>query len=129
MALSLQLAMLNTQRCAGERAKRSKLAKEMVSWVQIPPATGLASPRTMNVNGKVRLIDRTKPSRARMYLTHDAKGHEIPVALGNTVATGSSNSTRATNSFPQAWKSRPVQIGLVQGPLGTVRWYSNLRSV
>ena len=40
MALSSQLAMLNTQRPAGERAKRSKLAKEMVSWVQLPPATG-----------------------------------------------------------------------------------------
>ena len=83
MALSSQLAMLNTQRPAGERAKRSKLAKEMVSWVQLPPATGWSSPRTMNVNGKLRLIDRTKPGRERMYVTHEAKGHEIPVALGN----------------------------------------------
>ena len=40
MALASQLAMLNTQRPAGERAKRSKLAKEMVSWVQLPLATG-----------------------------------------------------------------------------------------
>ena len=40
MALSSQLAMLNTQMPAGERAKRSKLANEMVSWVQLPPATG-----------------------------------------------------------------------------------------
>ena len=40
MALSSQLAMLNPQRPAGERAKRSRLAKEMVSWVQLPPATG-----------------------------------------------------------------------------------------
>ena len=65
----------------------------------------------MNVNGKERLIDRTKPGRERMYLTHEAKGHEIPVALGNTVATGGSNSTGATNSFQRAWKSRSVQIG------------------
>ena len=40
MALSSQLTMLSTQRPAGERAKQSKLAKEMVSWVQLPPATG-----------------------------------------------------------------------------------------
>ena len=46
----------------------------------------------MNVNGKVRLIDLTKPGRERMYLAHEAKGHEIPVALGNTMAIGSSNS-------------------------------------
>ena len=52
----------------------------------------------MNVNGKERLIAYTKPGRERMYLTHEAKGHEIPVALGNTVATGGSNSTGATNS-------------------------------
>ena len=65
----------------------------------------------MNVNGKVRLIDRTKPGRERMYVTHKAKGHEIPVALGNTVATGSSNCTGATNSFQRAWKARSVQFG------------------
>ena len=39
IALSLQLAMLNTQRPAGERAKRSKLAKGMMSSVQMPLAT------------------------------------------------------------------------------------------
>ena len=33
MALSSQLAMRNTQRPTGEGAKRSTLAKEMVSWV------------------------------------------------------------------------------------------------
>ena len=60
----------------------------------------------MNVNGKLRLIDRTKPGRERMHLTHEAKGHAIPVALGNTVAQGGSNSTGATNSFQRAWKSR-----------------------
>ena len=38
----------------------------------------------MNVNGKVRLIDCTKPGRERMYVTQEAKGHEIPLALGNT---------------------------------------------
>ena len=39
MALSSPLAMLNTQRPAGERAKRSKLANEMVRWVH-PIAPG-----------------------------------------------------------------------------------------
>ena len=65
----------------------------------------------MNVNGKARLIDCTKPGRERMYLTHEAKGHEILVALGYTVATGGSNSMGATNSFQRVWKSRSVQIG------------------
>ena len=53
----------------------------------------------MNVNGKERLIDRTKPGRERMCVTHEAKGHEIPVALGNTVATGGSNCTGATKDM------------------------------
>ena len=44
-------------------------------------------PRTMNVNGKEGVIDFTKPGRERMYLTHEAKGHEIPEALSNTKAT------------------------------------------
>ena len=44
MALSSQLAMLNTQTPAGERAKRSRLAKKMVSWVQLPPGNGLGIP-------------------------------------------------------------------------------------
>ena len=56
-------------------------------------------------------MDRTEPGRERMYVTQEAKGHEIPVALGNTVVTGSSNRTGATNSFPRAWKARSVQIG------------------
>ena len=62
----------------------------------------------MNVNGKERLIDRTKPGRERLYVTHEANGHEIPVAPGNTVATGGSDSTGATNSFQRAWKSRSL---------------------
>ena len=44
-ALPSQLAMLNTQRPTGEQVKRSNLATEMVSRVQLPPATGYASPR------------------------------------------------------------------------------------
>ena len=51
------------------------------------------------------------PLVERTYMTHEAKGHEIPVAMGNTVATGSSNCTGATNSFQQAWKLRSVQRG------------------
>ena len=65
----------------------------------------------MNGNGKERLIDPTKPGRDRMYLTHEAKGHEIPMALDNTVAMGESNSMGATNFFQRASKSRSVQIG------------------
>ena len=40
MGISSQVAMLNTQVPTRERNKRSKLAKEMVSWVQLRPATG-----------------------------------------------------------------------------------------
>ena len=39
MALSSRLAMLNTPRPAGERAKPSKFAMEMVSWVLSPPCS------------------------------------------------------------------------------------------
>ena len=52
--------------------------------------------RKMNANGKERAIDPTKHGQQSMYLTHEATGHEILVALGNTVATGSSNSTWPT---------------------------------
>ena len=62
----------------------------------------------MNVNGKERLIDRTKRGLERIYLTYEAKGHGIPVALGNIVATGGLG---ATNSLQQAWKSLSMQIG------------------
>ena len=65
----------------------------------------------MNVNGKEPALDLTKPGRERMYLTHGAKGYETPVALGNTVAMGSSNSKGPINSFQRAWKSRSVQRG------------------
>ena len=65
----------------------------------------------MNVNREERLIDPSKTGRKRMYLTNQVRGHEIPVALDNTMATGSSKSFGATNSFRRAWKSRSVQIG------------------
>ena len=68
--------------------------------------------------GKVWLIDRTNLSRERMYLTHEAKGHEIPVALGNTVAMGGPNATGVTNSLRRAWKPRSVQIGPSRGHRG-----------
>ena len=63
----------------------------------------------MNIIGKERAIDLTEPVQERMYLTHEANGHDILVALGNTVATGSSNSTGLINSFQRAWKSGLVQ--------------------
>ena len=65
----------------------------------------------MNVNGKSRLIDRTKPGREWMYVTHEAKDHDIPLALGNTLSASSSDCMGATNSFKRAWKPRSVQIG------------------
>ena len=37
------------------------------------------------------MIHRTKPGQERMSLTHEEKGHEIPVAWANTVGTGGSN--------------------------------------
>ena len=63
----------------------------------------------MNVNGKERAIDLTKPGRERMYLTHEAKGHEMLVALGNSMAAGSSKSTGPVNSFHRTWKPRSLQ--------------------
>ena len=83
----------------------------------------------MIVNGMEQLIDLTKPAPERMYLTHEAKGHEIAVALGNAVATGSSNSTGENYCFQRAWKSHSMLRRRVYGPPGTVWWYSSLRSV
>ena len=39
IALSSHFTMFNIQKPKGERAKRSKLAKGMVSWVQLHPST------------------------------------------------------------------------------------------
>ena len=46
------------------------------------------------------------PLVERTYMTHEAKGHEIPVAMGNTVATGSSNCMGATISFQLTFSHR-----------------------
>ena len=54
----------------------------------------------MKVNGKVRLIYRTKPGQETMYLTHEAKGHEIPLALANTLAAGGFSSTGGGGHLP-----------------------------
>ena len=51
-------------------------------------------------------------------MTHEAKGHEIPLALGNTVATSSSYCTGATNSFQPAWKCRSVKLDGSRGHRG-----------
>ena len=40
MASSSHLVMLNIQSPTKKRAKRAKLAKAMVSWVQLPEAKG-----------------------------------------------------------------------------------------
>ena len=55
------------------------------------------------------------PLVERTYLNHEAKAYEIPVAMGNTVATRSSNCTGATNSFQQAWNLRSEPRGRVPG--------------
>ena len=75
----------------------------------------------MNVNGRERLIDHTKPGRERMYLTQMAKGHQI--------IPGSSNSKGATNSFQRARNSCLVQIGRKKRPPGTLWWYCILGTV
>ena len=50
-----------------------------------------------NVNGKERLIDPTKTGRERIYLTHEANGHEIPEALGNPIPRGRRNPSIAVD--------------------------------
>ena len=51
------------------------------------------------------------------------------MAIGNTIATGPSNSMRLINSFHQAWKACSVKEKGRMGPPRMVWWYSNVRSV
>ena len=55
----------------------------------------------MNIKGKDGLFEYTKRRLEWTYWTHEAKGHEIPVALDNIFATGGSNSAGATKFFQQ----------------------------
>ena len=128
MALSSQLAMLNTGRPAGVRPA-VEVGEGDGELGPIAPSHGAGIPADDERQWEGAVDYRTKPGRGRMYLTHEAKSHEIPVALRNTVTTGGSNLTGATNSVQRACKPRSVQIGLEYGLEGTVRWYSNFRSV
>ena len=126
MALSSHFTMLNTKRLAGEQAKRPKLAKEMVTWIQLPPATGWASPRTMNVNGDERAIDLTKPSQERMYLTHEAKGHRLGQQHGNGVIRIHEANQLLPTGLRVPLRTKELGMG---STTGMVWWCSNLRSV
>ena len=98
---SSQFAMLNTPEAREGACQAVKICPEMVSWVQLAATTGETSPRTMNVTGKERAIDLIKPSRERMYLTHQAKGHVIPVALwqqGHPIPWGRSSPSNGLES-------------------------------
>ena len=53
-----------------------------------------------------------------MYLTHEATGHEIPVALGNTMAMGSILFHRANQFFPTGFE---VLLGAKRPGVGAIR--------
>ena len=63
MALLLQLAINKTHIPDRKRTKRPRLATQLLSSEQLPPATRWASPWTLNLNGKEWIIFR--PVRGR----------------------------------------------------------------
>ena len=71
----------------------------MESWVQLPPAHGYASPRTMKVRGLVQSIVSTSDGRDWTYRAHEGSGQERPLAGGWGMDTGGCRSRGVTKSF------------------------------
>ena len=71
----------------------------MESWIQLPPAHGYASPRTMKVRGLVQSMVSTSDGRDWTYRAHEGSGQERPLAGGSGTDTGACRSRGVTNSF------------------------------
>ena len=71
----------------------------MESWVQLPPAHGYTSPRTMKVRGLVQSMVSTNDGRDWAYRAHEGSGQEHPLAGGSGMDTGGRWSRGVTNSF------------------------------
>ena len=115
MSLSPHTAIPITHKYAGVRPHAPWLRSPMGSWVQLPPAHGYASPRTMKVRGLVQLIVSTSDGRHWTNRAHEGSGQERPLAGGSGMDTGGRRSRGVTNSFHVSVKVSPVGMGLGNG--------------
>ena len=83
----------------------------MESWVQLPPAHGYASPRTMKVRGLVQSMVSTSDGRDWTYRAHAGSGQERPLAGGSGTDTGGHRSRGVTNSFHVSVNESRVGMG------------------
>ena len=74
-------------------------ASPMESWVQLPPAQGNASPRTMKVRCLVQRIMSNSDARDWTYRAHEGSGQERPLAGVSGIDTGGRKSRGVTNPF------------------------------
>ena len=87
----------------------------MESWVQLPPAQGYASPRTMKVRGLVLSMVSTSDGRDWTYRAHEGSSQERPLTGGSGTDTGGRRSRGVTNSFHAFVNASGVGMGLANG--------------
>ena len=94
----------------------------MDSWVQLPPAHGYASPRTMKVRGLVQSMVSTSDARDWTYRAHEGSGQERPLAGGSGTDTDGRRSRGVTNYFHVPMNVSRVGTGRGNGrPVAAVK--------
>ena len=83
----------------------------MESWVQLPPAHGYTSPRTMKLRGLVQLMVSTGDGRDWTYLAHGGSGQERPLAGGLGTDTGGRSSRGGDQLLPRVRERFPSGDG------------------
>ena len=83
MSLSPHTAIPISHNDAGVRPVPRWLTDQMERLVQLQPAHGYASPRTMKVRGVVHSMLCTSEGRDWAYLAHDYSGQERPRVRGS----------------------------------------------
>ena len=83
----------------------------MESPVQLPPAHGYASPRTMKVRGLVQSMVSTTDGRDWTHRAHGGSGQERPLAGGSGTDTDGRRSREVTNSFHASVNASLVGMG------------------
>ena len=87
----------------------------MDSWVQLPPAHGYASPRTMKVRGLVQSRVSTSDARDWTYRAHEGSGQERPLAGGSGTDMDGRRSREVTNYFHVPMNVSRVGMGRGNG--------------
>ena len=108
-SFSAPAASPSTQRNPGVRARSPKLARLMTRLVQLTPAVGYPSPRTMKRSGRLQSISFARAGVPATYLAHSTIGHDrdtmgpersVSVWRGLSSLSGSSNLTHmASKAF------------------------------